>query len=283
MIKKFGFVVLNYHNYEESFACVDSILEICDEDYFVVVVDNDSPNNSFLMLSARYEGHPKVKVLHSGRNGGYSYGNNFGIKYLTHMGIRDVIIATSDTVVRSKDILQQFRRIDADDLGVVGPQVRDLNNDNQNPMLARVNLPYILNIHYPAAAAFLRNLVYKLRPSLKKKIWSQKENAREEAAGGDVYMVHGCFLYLTRHYLEKCGNLDETLFMYGEEDLLAYTCRQHGLRTVYLPQVLVLHKDAASTPKENNNSFTVTNSRLSMKYLKRVLRPTTLFLSTFRN
>lgn len=279
----FGFVVLNYRNYEETFACVDSILAISDENYFVVVVDNDSPNDSFEVLSRRFEGHPKVKVLHSGRNGGYSYGNNFGIKYLAGMNIHDVIIATSDTLVRSPDILQQLRAIDADDLGVVGPQVRDLNNDNQNPMLAKVDLPYIVNIHYPAAAAFLRNLVYTWRPSLKTRIRSQKENAREEAPGGEVYMVHGCFLYLSRHYLKKCGQLDETLFMYGEEDLLAYTCRQHGLRTVYLPQVVVMHKDAASTPKENNNSFTVTNSRLSMKYLKRVLRPATLFSLAFKN
>jgi GT2 family glycosyltransferase len=283
MIKTFGFVVLNYHNYRDTIECVDSILDITDDDYHVVIVDNDSPNDSFAVLSSRFEGHPKVKVLNSGRNGGYSYGNNFGIKYLAQMGIHDVIIATSDTVVRSKDLLQQLRRIDADDLGVVGPQVRDLNNNNQNPMLVKVNLLYIVNIHYPAVAAFLRNLTYKLRPSLKKRISDSKENARQEAAGGDVYMVHGCFLYLSSHYFKKCGNLDENLFMYGEEDLLAYTCLKHGLRTVYLPQVEVLHKDAASTPKENNNSFTVTNSKLSMKYLKRVLRPATLFSQAFRN
>jgi GT2 family glycosyltransferase len=283
MIKTFGFVVLNYRNYEETLACVDSILAIDDEDYFVVVVDNDSPNDSFAVLSERFGGHPKVNVLHSGKNGGYSYGNNVGIRHLAQMGIDDVIIATSDTLVLSKDILLQLRRIDADDLGVVGPQVRDLNNDNQNPMLSRVDLPYIVNIHYPGVAAFLRNSIYSLCPSLKRKISSRKEGAREHAPGGNVYMVHGCFLYLSRHYLKKCGNLDETLFMYGEEDLLAYTCRQHGLRTVFLPEVVVVHKDAASTPKENNNSFTVTNSKLSMKYLKRVLRPATLLSQAFRN
>jgi GT2 family glycosyltransferase len=283
MIKKFGFVVLNYHNYAETIGCVDSILAITDDDYFVVVVDNDSPNESFEVLSRRFDGQDKVKVLQSGRNGGYSYGNNVGIKYLAAMEIQDVIIATSDTIIRSKDILQQLRDIDAEDLGVVGPQVRDLQNDNQNPLVFKVDLLYILNIHYPRLTAFLRNLVYKLRPSLKKSIRNHKESERESAPRGDVYMVHGCFLYLSSHYLKKCGNLDEALFMYGEEDLLAYTCRQHGLRTVYLPQVVVLHKDAASTPKENNNIFTITNSKLSMKYLKRVLRPATLFSRAFRN
>jgi GT2 family glycosyltransferase len=271
MQKRFGFVVLNYKNYEETIACVDSILTIEDRNYFIVVVDNESPNDSLAVLSDRYGEHVGIHVMASGRNGGYSYGNNCGIKHLATLGIHDVIIATSDTLVVSKNILQQLERMDAPDLGVVGPHIRNLEGDLQNPMLAKINLSYVLNIHSPGLAKVLRNLVYKLRGGRQRAVKQHQDHQRGSTPEGEVFMVHGSFLYLSSQYLRRCGPLDETLFMYGEEDLLAYNCYRHGLRMVYQPAIEVIHKDARSTPSENNNSFTVTNSRKSMKYLRKTI------------
>lgn len=267
MTKTFGFVVLNYKNYEEAICCIDSILAISDSNYHVVVVDNDSPNDSFEVLERKYAGHPKIDVMRSGRNGGYSFGNNCGIAALAAMGIHDVIIATSDTVVLSKDILGQLARLDAPGLGVVGPNVVNLRNEQQSPMLAALTLRYVLNIHAPAVAALLRNSVYALRRLLGK-------TGRIGAAGSvpatntPVYMIHGCFLYLSSHYLQKCGKLDESLFMYGEEDLLAFNCSAAGLTTLYAPGISVLHKEAMSTPSGNGNAFFSVNSKQSIRYLR---------------
>lgn len=271
MTKQFGFVVLNYKNYEETVACVDSILEIESDNYFIVIVDNESPNDSLTVLSARYGQHANIHVMASGKNGGYSYGNNCGIKHLAARGIHDVIIATSDTLVVSKDILAQLELMDAPDLGVVGPHIRNLEGDLQNPMLANINLSYVLNIHFPALARVLRNMVYKLSNKARQAVKQHHDQTRDSTPEANVFMVHGSFLYLSSHYLARCGQLDETLFMYGEEDLLAYNCYRSGLRMVYQPAIEVIHKDARSTPSENNNSFTVTNSKKSMKYLRKTI------------
>lgn len=283
MGKTFGFVVLNYCNYEESIACVESILHITSNNYFIVIVDNDSQNNSLEVLSGRYEKHSNIKVIPSGRNGGYSYGNNCGIRFLESINIFDVIIATSDTLVVSKDILQQFEELDTDDLGIVGPKVTNLANDDQNPMLVKTDFGYVLNIHFPAVASFLRNIVYKTTPSLKHTISKHKDDARKNESSGNVYMVHGCFLYLTNHYFKKCGYLDESLFMYGEEDLLAYNCSQNKLRVLYQPSIEIIHKDARSTPNVDNNSFTIVNSNNSMKYLRKNMKLVSLIVQAIKN
>jgi GT2 family glycosyltransferase len=271
MQKQFGFVVLNYKNYEETIACVDSILAIEGSNYFIVVVDNESPNESFAVLSDRYRERAGIKVIASGKNGGYSYGNNCGIKHLATLGIHDVIIATSDTLVVSKDILQQLERMDAPDLGVVGPHIQNLEGDLQNPMLAKINFSYVLNIHFPWLAKVLRNVLYSLSGKLQRAVKQHNDHQRGSSPEAEVFMVHGSFLYLSSHYLQRCGQLDETLFMYGEEDLLAYNCYRSGLRMVYQPAIEVIHKDARSTPSENNNSFTVNNSKKSMKYLRKTI------------
>jgi len=272
MGKTFGFVVLNYNNYEETIECVESILFISSSNYYIVIVDNDSPNNSFEILSEKFSSYNNILIIHSGKNNGYSYGNNCGIRRLKSIGVHDVIIATSDTMIISKDILQQLERIDTAEIGIIGPKVTDLNSDDQNPMEWEVSLNYIFNIYFPSAASFCRNLVYEISPNLKKFRKNQKENLRKNDSGNYVYMVHGCFLYLTKSFFEKCGYLDESLFMYGEEDLLAYTCFKNELKILYHPGIIILHKDGRSTPKNNNNSFTVINSKQSMKYLRRNLK-----------
>ena len=83
-------------------------------------------------------------------------------------------------------------------------------------------------------------------------------------------MLHGCFLYLTKNYLDKVGLLDENLFMYGEEDLMAWNCELHGLKRLYLPSAKILHKDGLSTKevhKEGNEEFVRIMSIKSKQYL----------------
>jgi GT2 family glycosyltransferase len=282
MRKSFGFVVLNYNNYEETIECVDSILAISGSNYYVVIVDNDSPNNSLEILSEKCSNYNNIRIMHSGRNGGYSYGNNCGIRLLKSIGIHDVIIATSDTLIVSKDILQQLESIDTEKIGIIGPKVTGFNSENQNPAKENVNLKYIFEIYFSSADSFCRNLVYKISPSLKRAIRVRKDNSRKSAIDRYVYMVHGCFLYLTNTYLEKCGYLDEALFMYGEEDLLAYNCFKNDLRVLYKPSVEILHKDARSTPKENYNTFIAMNYNQSRKHLRTKFNIASLLLQIIR-
>ncbi len=71
--------------------------------------------------------------------------------------------------------------------------------------------------------------------------------------------------------------------MYGEEDLLAYNCAQNNLRVLYAPSIEIIHKDARSTPKENNNSFRVMNMKKSIKYLEGQLKLSALLMLVIRS
>jgi GT2 family glycosyltransferase len=71
--------------------------------------------------------------------------------------------------------------------------------------------------------------------------------------------------------------------MYGEEDLLAYNCYKNDLRVLYQPSIVILHKDGRSTPKDNNNSFTVMNMNQSIRYLKHNLKISSLLMQTIRS
>lgn len=284
MQAQFGFVVLNYKNYHETVECVASILAIPGDEYAIVVVDNASPNDSFEQLRSAYDGHARVTVLASGANGGYSFGNNVGIAHLAARGIHRVIIATSDTLVVSKDILQQLSALDQADVGVIGPYIENLVGDIQNPILERVNASYVINIYLPALAALCRRMVYALRGQPERPaaaVLPVADTTEQRKAAHDVYMIHGSFLYLSSQYLSKCGLLDDALFMYGEEDLLAYNAYAHGLRTLYAPGIKVIHKEGKSSPKDKNNTFFNENSKKSIRHVRRQMRLSTLLQQAF--
>ena len=251
----YGFVVLNYNNYYDTIACVDSILRIRHrDDYRIVIVDNASSNNSVVALKKMYGEHAKIEFAITDENTGYSGGNNVGLKILRDIGINRFIIATNDTEVVSLDLLDEFDKIDIGTVGIVGPDILSLDGAHQNPPLYQLTFIYLLNLYFYAPMVWMRAKIYKHIPVLANLRRSAKaKNLEKFTANGDamngysVYMLHGCFMYLTKTYIEKVGLLDENLFMYGEEDLMAWNCTQHQLLEWYLPSVKVLHKDAQAT------------------------------------
>ena len=73
----FTFIVLHYNCFEETKACVDSILALeQSEQTQIVVMDNASVNDSLTRLQQTYGDNPQVHILHNESNEGFSAGNN---------------------------------------------------------------------------------------------------------------------------------------------------------------------------------------------------------------
>ncbi len=262
---RYGFVVLNYNNYTDTIACVESILRITDrDDYCIVIVDNSSPNDSFEKLKSKFEGHPKITLAFNDQNNGYSAGNNTGIRILRENGISQVIIATNDTEIISHNILDEFDKLDLSDVGIVGTDVLTPGGVHQNPPLYRLNFLYFLNLYLYEFMVGIRTQLYRKFPAIEHSRRSSVATKLEESSSNSgsgqqsVYMLHGCFLYLTKQYLDKVGLLDESFFMYGEEDIMAWNCELNGLKRLYLPNIKILHKDGRSTEdahKSNKEKF----------------------------
>lgn len=289
----YGFVVLNYNNFQDTIACVNSILRITHRgDYLIVIVDNASPNDSFDMLKREFEGHPKIRLALSDKNGGYSAGNNIGIRILLEMGITRLVIATNDTEVLSHDLLDAFDQINLNDVGIVGTDVLSLEGAHQNPLLYAPDFLYFLNLYLDKPMAGLRTNLYKYVPLVKRIRRSSVANRLEGLVGKStsmdqysVYMLHGCFLYLTKNYINKVGLLDENLFMYGEEDLMTWNCELHGLKRLYLPNVRVLHKDGQSMKsvhKESKEEYVHMMAKKSKQYLAKQINKWSLIKLVLR-
>ena len=114
-------LIVNYNKYEDTIACVASILKSeTTEQYKIVVIDNASSNDSLEKLQILKE-NEKVVLLTAEENKGYCAGNNVGIKYaLENLNPDFIWILNPDTLVE-KDALQKLHDFAAkkDDLGIL--------------------------------------------------------------------------------------------------------------------------------------------------------------------
>lgn len=90
---KISCVILNYNDAPTTVEAINRAKEI-DDIAYVIVIDNCSPDGDYESLSK--QGGGKVFVYKTTYNGGYGYGNNYGLTISKKMGATHVIIANPD-------------------------------------------------------------------------------------------------------------------------------------------------------------------------------------------
>jgi GT2 family glycosyltransferase len=65
----------------------------------------------------------------------------------------------------------------------------------------------------------------------------------------DVSWLSGAALLVRAAAMARAGEMDENLFMYGEEYDLQLRCRKLGWRIIYVPQARVIHEKSVSAEK----------------------------------
>ena len=230
----FVFVVLVYRNtadLHDFFAA----LKVANSKVVVVNSYYDDDTEKEFRRLATENGADFISVP----NKGYGYGNNRGCEYaLQHYSFRYLVIANSDVTIDRLCIDDICQWTDV----IIAPEIRTGKGKRQNP-----NIPY----RESRLTEWLRYQSYERgwrwptpcfdALSRLKKIYffavSRFQSPRY------VYSAHGAFLVMPFNVLQLLHPLfDDVMFMYNEERFLSRKARQAQVRTVYVPQVKVLHK-----------------------------------------
>ena len=121
IMKKVYIIVLNYNNWRDTIKCVESVLNLDYKYYQVVIVDNNSSDDSIMQIENFIsnqnhdifkeddlsKSNKKIIFIKAKENKGYSAGNNIGIKFAKLNGYDFVWILNNDTVVKY-DSLKKF-------------------------------------------------------------------------------------------------------------------------------------------------------------------------------
>lgn len=259
----FCFVILHFNAMEDTVECIESILNNIDyQNKSIVVVDNNSPNKSGLLLFDKYAANDKVHVILNTENVGFANGNNIGYDYASNQLAADFVAAiNNDTVIYQKDfalnIIELFKK---EHFHLMGPDIVSKNGQHQNPYkeksesLEEVN--YFLDNY---KKLLLNNLIrIRLRSFIIKyfnfRLLKLKRKSKPKTSEFDhlkVYkniVLHGSAIIFSPLYLEKEKfAFHPDTFMFMEEDILYFLSVKKGYKSIYSPITSIYHKEDVST------------------------------------
>ena len=236
-----GIVILNYNTFDDAVACVESVAKTTKADYLIYIVDNCSEDNSYSKLLDCFHENRKIKVMRSDYNGGYSYGNDIGIRQAITDGCNYILIANPDIVFYEDSIDKLLEALKSDDrIGVIGPSISSLDQE-ESQLLRKVYTP---KVYFFSKKPFLY---------LSKVFKNLKTEYNYPESKDELYlfkgMVSGCCFLMASDLFNELGLLDDHVFLYTEEWILAKKLRDLGKYCAYDPGAKVLHKEATSTAK----------------------------------
>ncbi len=236
-------VIVNWRTPDLTLAAAEAALrEMAGIAGGIVIVDNASGDGSFEALSraatARgWTAKDRVRVLQSGRNGGFGAGNNFGMRAgLPDGGRPDYLyLLNSDAVPGPGAIRVLLDHLEAHPrTGIAGSYIHGPDGDWHCTCF---RFPSIASEFETGARtgivsrALARHVVPLPLPD----------------GPASVDWLAGASAMLRQDMLDAVGSFDEGFFLYYEETDLCRRARAAGWDVMYLPESRVAHVGSAST------------------------------------
>lgn len=248
-----GIVILNWNTRDLLARCLETVLASQgDFTMRVIVVDNASGDGSAGMVRQRF---PGVEVIESAVNGGFSAGNNLGLRALGFHGPGQVdanapryaLLLNPDTEVPPDALCAMVRMMDArPEVGAAGPKL--VLADGSLDLACRRSFPT------PEVSFYRFSGLAKLFPD-SPRFGRYNMTFVDPDQEIEVDSVVGAYMQVRREAVAAAGLLDETFFMYGEDLDWAYRIKQAGWTVFYYPAVTVKHVKRAASRRSRKAQF----------------------------
>ena len=204
----------------------------------IVIVDNDSQDGSFEAMSAHVadQGWDRVRVIQSGRNGGYGAGNNVGIRAGLSDGSRPdyVYILNSDAFPKPDAIRVLYEHLNTTPTtGFAGSYIEGEDG-----------VQHTTSFRFPSVWSELEGAI-KFGPV--SRLLKNHRVPNELTTTAHVDWLAGASVMMRMDVLDEIGLFDETFFLYFEETDLCRRAQAAGHRVVYLANSVVTHLGSVST------------------------------------
>lgn len=249
-------VVLTHNSANDLPECLNGLAAQQGIDTRIVVVDNASRHESRTMMEECFRYYfPNGRLVDSKdatpeilneagalfvrhpQNDGYSAGNNIGARLAVQAGCAAVLIANPDVRISNPDYLAELwaGMQTIPDCLVAASRLVNLAGQDEHPLRLTHFWEELLWIRQFGPRRF-RPASHVLPPLSASPVEAQR--------------VHGSCMLIRSRFLEQTKFLDEAVFLYCEESILAARVRAAGGRMLVFPKLKALHAHVASA-KDN--------------------------------
>ncbi|MEZ3435954.1 MAG: glycosyltransferase [Lachnospiraceae bacterium] len=256
-MEKISIVILNYLNYQDTLECVTSIFQMGYEIAGIVIVDNNSNNESVKKLKKQYNNKKNIIILKAKKNYGYAKGNNIGIEVARKRFHTDfVFVVNNDVVFFQKDFFIKLMDNYHKGIGVIGPTICIHDEIIQGQFSTYVSLKECIWLY-----------IWWFLKKKNKLLWSHVLSGLDIKK--QVSVLHGSAILFTPDFFQYYKGFYSRTFLYNEEAILYMMCEKHGLKQKYVKDAFIFHKeDQSSELSFGNDSKIMTSYQLdSYKYV----------------
>jgi GT2 family glycosyltransferase len=234
-------IILNYNNAEDTINLVGQLDLQETISFHITVVDNCSPDGSFQKL-LHLSDLDHVTVVKSNFNGGYAYGNNFGMKLEKNHTAKYVAILNNDISVEDKTLffklIEEYKSLERP--GFIAPAEKD-SDGHIKSHTARKKPSFLteaLNSFLLYAYFFSSQNPYNLD--------SGKSTM-------EVDILSGAFLLSDYDYFKEIDYFDEGTFLFLEERILCEKVIRSNKKNYLVRRLGYCHFVSASINKHYSN------------------------------
>lgn len=259
-MNKIYIIILNYNCWQDTIECAESILKSQYQDYQILIVDNESTDNSLNKIESWAKGsndeiilntnklselsqppvkkpidycliesydellsnhfQNKVLLIKSGYNGGFAYGNNIAIKYIMKQELDAYVWLLNPDMVIQNDTLSNLMKCASKNLGKI---IGTVHKKYENPE------EYLLYGGWKIIP-----FLGRVRPIL------NYETSHE------IDFISGGSLCTSVTNFKKIGLLPEEYFLYWEEADWCTKAKRLGLKFVVCEKSICYDKGSTS-------------------------------------
>jgi GT2 family glycosyltransferase len=227
MPKKISYIIITHNSERDIRDCIGSIHERCAVPFEIIVVDNNSQDNTREIVEEEFG---EVRLISSEMNNGYSWGVNTGV---SRSSGDYVFILNPDTKIVSTITEDIFKPFSDGRTGVVGPKV--INPDDKERQASARSFPTLKTGLFNN-----RSLITAVIPG--NRFSAQYLNPIiDEDREQQVDWVSGCAMVIRRKLFDLIGGFDEGFFLFYEDVDFCQRTSLAGYRVLYNPLIEIEH------------------------------------------
>ena len=224
-------IIVNYNIISLLIVAVDSVLEKTEGiEYEIIVVDNNSSDNSKNILAEKYG--DRVIYFALPENIGFGRANNEGAKIARG---RNLFFLNPDTILLNNavKILSDFMDNNPR-VGCCGGNLFDVDGNPTNSFARLITLSIIETFN-----VLFGNLLNKI-------IYRKNINFNYTNKPLKVCWITGADLMIRKYVFDRLHGFDPAFFMYCEEVELEYRVRKAGYKVFSVPYAKIIHLEGKS-------------------------------------
>jgi GT2 family glycosyltransferase len=223
-------IILNYNGQKYIRRCVESVLKSEYDNFELLIVDNNSADNSFNIVKSEFH-DDRIRLIRNNKNLGFASGNNLGVNYARG---EYFVLLNVDTEVHTK-WLAELVAVMQSDLTIGAAQAKLLSLDDKSI--------------FDSAGDYLDFYGFSFRRGGD---WVEKDSGQYDTIQ-DIFSARGAALITRKEIVQQIGLFDDDYFLAFEDIDFCWRVKLYGKRVTFVPNSIVYHKGAGISSQVSDN------------------------------